>query len=244
MKRFILLTLGVILLLPFSQVHAQGDLRIITVTGNAEVRVVPDEVLLTVGVETWNAELPAAKTENDRRVSSILALAEKFGIKPEHVQTDYISIQPSYRDYERGIVEGYFVRKTIVFILKDITQFETLLTEVIQSGATHIHNIEFRTTELRKWRDEARALAIRAAKEKATALTSELGQELGKVHSIQENSVGWWSSYRWWGGTYSGAAAQNVVQNTGGGAPISEDGSFAPGQIVVSASVTVSFELP
>ena len=40
--------------------------RLITVTGDAEVRVVPDEVMLTLGVETWNKELNAAKQENDR----------------------------------------------------------------------------------------------------------------------------------------------------------------------------------
>ena len=35
--------------------------RLITVSGNAEVRVVPDEVILTLGVETWDRDLEAAK---------------------------------------------------------------------------------------------------------------------------------------------------------------------------------------
>jgi hypothetical protein len=35
--------------------------------------------------------------------------------------------------------------------------------------------------------------------------------------------------------------AQNVIQESGGGAP--EDGSLAPGQIRVNARVTVSFEM-
>ncbi|MGD9147624.1 MAG: hypothetical protein PVI80_18800, partial [Anaerolineae bacterium] len=32
---------------------ASGEPGLITVTGDAEVRVVPDEVILTLGIETW-----------------------------------------------------------------------------------------------------------------------------------------------------------------------------------------------
>ena len=39
--------------------------RLITVSGDAEVRVVPDEVILTLGVETWNKNMDRAKREND-----------------------------------------------------------------------------------------------------------------------------------------------------------------------------------
>ena len=51
--------------------------RMITVTGNAEVKVVPDEVILTFGVETSALDLSAAKTENDERTAKILAVAKK-----------------------------------------------------------------------------------------------------------------------------------------------------------------------
>ncbi|MEJ2211004.1 MAG: SIMPL domain-containing protein [Anaerolineae bacterium] len=34
--------------------------RTVTVTGEAEVRVVPDEVILTLGVETWDKDLGRA----------------------------------------------------------------------------------------------------------------------------------------------------------------------------------------
>jgi len=35
--------------------------RRVSVTGEAEVRVVPDEVILTLGVETWDKNLNLAK---------------------------------------------------------------------------------------------------------------------------------------------------------------------------------------
>ena len=45
------------------------ETRTITVTGDAEVRVVPDEVMLTLGVQTWDKNLDKAKRQNDEIVA-------------------------------------------------------------------------------------------------------------------------------------------------------------------------------
>ena len=114
---------------------------------------------------------------------------------------------------------------------------------MLQAGATYIHGVDFRTTELRKYRDQARALAIKAAREKAEALARELGQQVGAPLHINEEQSGWYSWYgSWWGGRYGNVATQNVVQNAGGQAWGGE-GTIAPGQISVTARVAVEFEL-
>ncbi len=219
----------------------------INVSGSADVKVVPDEVIITLGVETADAILLNAKISNDDRVKAILSLRDRYGLKPEQMQTDYISIEPRYVDYnDRRTVQTYVVRKTIVITLKDISRFEDLLTDSLAAGANYVNNIEFRTTELRKYRDQARELALKAAREKASAMAGILGKKVGEVTSISENSGYWWSSYRsFWGGY--GAQSQNVVQNAGGGSggagSASDDSAIAPGQITISASVQVTFEL-
>ena len=218
--------------------------RLITVTGDAEVRVAPDEVILTLGVETWDNDLGKAKSDNDQRVERILKLASKFKIEGRHVQTDHISIEPRYKDqWEHREFVGYFVRKNVVFTLRDTSKFEDLLSSAIEAGANYVHGVQFRTTELRKYRDEARALAIKAAKEKAEALVGELGQKVGKPHMIREDHGGWWSWYNnWWGSRWGrNSMAQNVVQSYSG--QPQSDSSIALGQINVNARVTVSFEL-
>jgi hypothetical protein len=219
----------------------------ITVSGDAEVRVVPDEVILTLGVETWDEQLEVAKLQNDGRVKTVLELAQSYGIESRHIQTDLISIEPRYHDnYEKDRLIGYFVRKTIVITLKDISKFEDLLTDILAADINYVHGIQFRTTELRQHRDQARALAIQAAREKATALAGELGQTIGRPTSIQEEHAGWWSWYgAWWGSRWDGYMAQNVVQEVGGNNFNSDagDSAIAPGQITVNARVTVTFEL-
>ena len=217
--------------------------RLITTTGEAEVLVIPDEVVLTLGVETSNKQLRLAKQENDAIVAKVLAAAEARGVAAKYLQTDQISIEPRYRDnYEQRDFVGYFVRKTIVITLKDISAFDAVLTDALEAGAGYVHGIQFRTTELRKHRDAARALAIRAAQEKAVALAQELGQEVGQPHDIREDQSQWWSWYNTgWGGGAS-MLMQNVIQE-GGGTPVGTEGTLAPGQISVTAKVTVSFEM-
>jgi len=224
---------------------ATGEPRLISVTGEAEVRVVPDEVILTLGVETWDKNLDLARRQNDQIVDRVLAVAGEFGIAPQHVQTDYVEIEPRYRNgyYEDRDFIGYFVHKTVVITVRDLAQFEGLLAAALDSGANYVHGIQFRTTELRKYRDEARALAIQAASEKATALANELGQGVGEPQQIEEVQSGWASGYNaWWGSRWSGGMSQNVIQEINAGS-LPAEGSLAPGQISVRAAVAVSFEL-
>ena len=242
-KSIILAALALIPILLLAGWIVNQDPRTITVTGDADVRVSPDEVIITLGIETWNKNLDEAKSENDERTRQVLALTDDFDIEPRHIQTEYLSIDPSYENWENRHIDGFYVRKTIVITLKNISKFEDLITGVLEHGVNHIHGIQFRTTELRKYKDEARALAIKAAEEKAIALAGELGQDVGKPRAISENQTGWWSWYgSWWGSYWSGSMAQNVIQEVGSNYSL-EEGTIAPGQITVNAKISATFEL-
>ncbi|MGD8777879.1 MAG: SIMPL domain-containing protein [Ignavibacteria bacterium] len=245
MKQNTKILFTIIFLIPFLLYAQERDKRQITVSGNAEVKVTPDEVILTLGVETQNKEINKAKAANDSIIKKIIAVALEQNIEKKFIQTDYLEIEPRYKDY-REIEDfiGYFVRKTIVLTIRDLSKFEDILSQVLEAGATHVHGIKFRTTELRKYRDQARSLAVKAAKEKAIVLAAELGQDVGDPYNIQENSSGWWSNYnRRWGSRWSGGLSQNVIQNVDSPDSFESDGSMALGQIKISATVTVSFEL-
>lgn len=174
----------------------------ITVNGNAEVRVAPNEVILTVGVETDSLDIARARSENDRRIKAISDAARARGVAAEHVKTDFLDIQPRYKDdYPRREFLGFFARRSLVITLRDVSKFEPLLSSVLTAGANYVHGIDFRTTELRKHRDAARALALIAAREKAGAMAGTLNVTLGAPVTIQEGYSGWWSPYTSWGGS-------------------------------------------
>jgi len=150
---------------------------------------------------------------------------------------------PDYPSYAIPRLKGYSVQKTIVVTLSDLSKFEDLLSGVLEAGANYVHNVEFRTTELRKHRDQARALAIQAAQERATALAGELGQGLGEPVTITEEQSLWRSWYGYgWGSRWGESMSQNVVVETGS-STLEEGATVAPSQITVNARVSVTFAL-
>ena len=217
--------------------------RLITVTGNAEIKTPPDEAVVNLGVETKDEELATAKQLNDKKVKAVLALAKKLDIDKKYFQTDYISIEPQYNAGNRGETTQYYVvRMNISVTLKNTDKLEALLSQALEAGANYIYGVEFRTTELRKFRDQARAQAVQAAKEKAEALAKELGQKRGRPNSVQEFGNNWLGGSSGMLGSRFGGMAQNVSQNTGGARSGGEE-AVSLGQISVSANVTVTFEL-
>lgn len=239
----IFLTIIVLILTTPGFAENQAE-RTITVTGEAEVKVVPDRVILLLGVETWDKSLPIAKMQNDQIVKKILRVTKDYQIDPKKTQTDFLRIEPRYHDnYDKSEFIGYFVRNAIVITIDNVNIFEDLLSKALTNGANYVLDIDFQTTELRKHRDEARKLAIRAAKEKAIDLAGELGQKIGKPYKIIENRCYWssWYDNNWGYGRRSGMS-QNVFQDFGGDSQTGE-GAVALGQISVKASVTVTFEL-
>jgi uncharacterized protein YggE len=79
----------------------------ISVSGDAEIKVVPNLVILSLGVEVHSKTLAIARED-----------------------------------------------------------MEATPAAAVDAGATHIHGVDFETTELRKYRDQARSLAVKAATEK------------------------------------------------------------------------------
>lgn len=237
-----IIAFALIAILPSIAFAANGqDQRLITVTGDADIFVEPDEVVITVGIETDNMDLKIAKKENDMSAKRVIGIAKKNGIPSKHIQTDYIHIEPRYKHrYDKREFLGYFVKKNIVITLRQIENFEKVLGDILLAGANYVHGIQFRTTQLRKYKDKARSLAIKAAKEKATMMAAEMGQKIGRPQMISESHSGW-MPYSSWGRRLKGFGAQNVTQEVVGGS--GSGSAFAPGQIKVNAKVSVSFKL-
>ncbi len=221
-----------------TSVFAQNsvDRPLITVTGQAEILVVPDEVAFNLRVVTMEKELPTAQAKNDQVVKALLALARKYQIPPAQVQTGHISLAQRFSDEEvtkePPAFLGYTVTKKVAIVLRDVTKAEDLLADIFQSGVTNIEDVEFRTTQLRKYKDQARAMAMKAAQEKAGALAREINQTIGKAYSIEEQ------------GQNYGASANNSNSIRFVSSSYSdEESTIALGQISVTARVVVSFEL-
>jgi uncharacterized protein len=230
--------------------------RTITITGEAEIKVVPDQVQISLTAEDRGPQLLAVKEKNDRAVAALVEYATKtLGIETRHVQTDFVSVEPTYRNcnYDDEMsgkcsplqITYYTVRKGIQICLKDLTKYEELITKALQLGVNRVDNIQFVTTELRKHRDKARELAAKAALEKAQALAGTLGMKVGKPITISSENYSayyWHSSYGGQRGS-SSYMAQNVMQQAPAGPSEGGSGDLAIGQISVSAQVHATYDM-
>jgi len=220
----------------------------ITVNGEAVVKVQPDQIIISFGIETWDKNIMVAKQENNEIMKKAAVVIKESGIPDKDIQTDHLSIEPRYdSNYEKKNFIGYFVRNNFVVTVAETDKVENLVTGVLQSGVNYIHSINFQTMEFKKYREQARELALNAAREKAEKMAGSLGQLIGNPIQISEGYGGsnWWyySSWNGWGsGSRSNYMSQNVMQNIGSGTgEISE--TIALGKISIKASVNVIFEL-
>ena len=219
---------------------ARADVRLITVNGDADVLVKPDEAVVRFSVQTKDKDLDDAVTQNDSRTARVLLAMKKLGVSARHIKTDHMNIWPEYHHYESK-VRAYRVRKGITVTVKDTDKLEKVLQEAIDAGANGIDGVQFRSTDLRKHKDKARLMAVQAAKEKAVDMAGALGQKIGRPRSISEQP----SNYNGWGGWwgyYGNVTAQNAVQNVGPAQGATGE-ITALGQIRINAKVMVAFEL-
>lgn len=217
----------------------EEKLRTVSTTGEAVIYVQPDEANITFGIETFDAQLDVAKATNDEAAARFLKAIKSLGVEDKSIQTSHIEVSIRYRDSNHPVsgIEGYYARRAYAITLKDLKLLEKLVDTGLKNGANQLTDLEYRSTELRKHRDEARKMAIKAAREKAVALANELGCGIGAPRSISEANIGYWQ----YGANFRGYAAQNAMQVNPG---VAEGGEAMPlGQIGINATVSVTFDL-
>jgi uncharacterized protein YggE len=258
---FILLATG----LPDTNAHAATELQMATaaptedspqscdparsihVTGTAVVNVVPDRALLQLGVQS-NGKTPRdVQARNAATIKDVIEALDRLGIEARDISTDWYVIEPLYEDYESLIIKGYRIHNIVSITMRDVDQTSDAIAAAFQAGANQVVDVEFYTSELRKYRDQAREMAMKAASEKAGALAQAAGAEMDCVLNISENSSSYFNGWNWWyGNNNQNLWTQNAVQNAvpSGGEPVpGEDSPVSPGQISVRAEVNVSFAL-
>jgi uncharacterized protein len=227
------------------QAQQYDDRPKISVTGEATVNIKPDKIIIRLGIETDDKDISTAKQKNNEILKKAVAVIRECGVPEKDIQTDHLSLEPRWRsEYPRRDFLGYFVRNGIAVTVGDAEKLDDMVTRLLQSGVDHIHGIDFQTVKLKECREQARELALKAAKEKAEKMAAVLGQSVGAPIQISENAnYGWysyWSSWSWWGGGRSSAMSQVQVDR---GDPGQVTDTLALGKLAIRASVNVTFEL-
>jgi uncharacterized protein YggE len=221
----------------------------IDVSGSAEIYAIPDEVQVSASIDSRGKTVMEASDQNDKLVQSVLEYLKKSGIEERHIRTEYLSLRPEFppstqsysptsfvpgtlppsvspqqADSLRPI--GYSAVRSFSIVIRDVAKFESVHKGMLQLGVNRIDGVQFRTSKLRKYRDDARLAAVKAAKEKATAMATELGVSLAGVKLIEERGG--------WHNAFSANNAQVAI-------PVDSENSSTGGEITIAANVRVVF---
>lgn len=202
----------------------------IAISGEGKVKVTPDIAIITLGVQNSGKEAKEVKIQNDVVIDKVLKYIKKFNIPASDYQTTQVSLNKNY-DYEKKKYT-YEANQTITITLKDLSKYDLLMMDVMETGINKIDGVEFKSSKIEQFETEARKKALLNAKKKAEDYLSVLpGQKLGKAILISDNS----STYYPRPVLYAKGAVMSEI------ADVRE--TLAVGEIEVISNVNVSFVL-
>lgn len=179
----------VLLVMTTSTIFAQEIKQVpqISVSGEGIIKVIPDEVKITVSIENTSKEASDAKKANDIVADKVLKLIKSKGIDLKDFQTQRMNLYQNY-DYNTK-KKNYVANQTISIHLKDLSKYDNLMMELVDTGINGIQGVEFMASKIKDLEKQARKNALLDAKSKAEDYVSVLtGQKLGKVLLISDNS--------------------------------------------------------
>ncbi len=215
----------------------------ISVSGKGEVVAISDIATLNINL---NKEGKTAKEAQDLlnvSITNTLKYLKDKKIADKDIKSEYGGLNPKY-SYEPQpacytypcptkdpVITGYTATQSIVIKVRVVDSASEIRTGLATIGVTDISGPTFSIDNEDKIKVDARALAIKDAREKAQVLADELGVKLGKVVSFSENI----------GGGYPIYAAKAMMADS---APSAQTAPVLPkGENKVASDVSITYEI-
>lgn len=206
--------------------------RTLSVSGSARVTAAPDLAYVSVGVHTENAEAAQAVADNNQQAQAIADALKALGVEEKDIQTMGFNIYPQDEWGPEGERTGtrYLVDNTVYVTVRDVERIGEILQTVVEAGANYIYGIQFDIADKTTLIAEARKQAVDNARAQAEELAVAAGVTLGDLQSI--------SYYN----NYPVFDSRSVSGYGGGGAAeVAASVPVSPGEITITADVSVSY---
>jgi uncharacterized protein YggE len=158
-------------------------------------------------------------------------------IPEEKIKMEGLQLQP-WREYNPKTRQydekGFEATRRVSVVLDDLEQLPTLVARVVQQGANRLQGINYELQDRESVRNDALREAAENARDKARLLAETLGARLGPVRMINEQSFSM-PPMRVRSAEMTAMAAKADAQP--------EPDAYAAGEMEVTASVQVSFDL-
>ena len=163
--------------------------RVISLTGQGQIRLAPDLAIVTAGVVTEAEAASGALAANAKAMQTVLEALKSAGIDEKDTQTSNFSVQPRYdysRDGKPPVLTGYAVSNNVTITVRKVDNLGRILDQLVSSGSNQIQGVQFSIEDPTAAQDEARRLAIADARRKAELYATASNVTLGNVLTISE----------------------------------------------------------
>jgi uncharacterized protein len=159
----------------------------ITVTGTGNVSGVPNQLSLSMGVQTSAGSVASALRQANAAVRAVTSTLGRTGVSASDIQTSGLSIYPNYSGSSR-LPTGYQVSEQLAVTLRQLSRAGSQISAAARAGgnATQIDGVSLNLSDTSALLATARAKAVTDAKAKAAAYARALGRQLGPVVSMSE----------------------------------------------------------
>jgi len=204
----------------------------ISVSGEGKKYAKPDVAILVLGVKDQGSDISKIVKNNTQKMNTIISEIKKMGIEEKDIQTTQYTISPDYNwtEKEGRVFKGYIVNQEITIKVRDFEKIGRILDKATSNGANEVRNIQFTIDDLEKFRIEARAQAIKQAKEKAMLIAQQSGLKIVKIINITEGYQPIPQPI------YRQGATKELYQS--GGVP-----EIQPGQMEITSTVTLTYRV-
>lgn len=165
--------------------------RTVSVSGEGIVRVQPDMAAVNFGVVTTADDPEEARRLNAEAAKAALNAVRALGVEARNIRLDMLRLQPNrvYDDDLRRYVEkGFEATRQVVVEVHDLEKLPTLIAEIVQQGANRVNQVSYELKDRDRVRNDALREAVTNAREKAQLIIETLGENLGEVVQVDEQS--------------------------------------------------------
>src|SRR3989344_4604528 len=217
--------------------------------GEGRVFAKPDIAAVSFSILTEATTSKKAQDDNSTRSTKVVDFLKNQGIEEKDIKTSGYNVYPQY-SYLRPCplddslnpnspiypclekiqqISGYQVNQSFEVKVRDLEKVSAILDGLVTAGANQVNNLGFQIDDMEKVKNEARELAIKNAKEKASTLKKQIGIRLAKIVNYNEG-----------GGypIYFRAEASMDKGGVGGGGP-----SVPAGENEIVVNVTITYQI-
>lgn len=175
----------------YAQVNQQAThtSRVITVTGNGQVKATPTSAQLQIEVQTQGNNVQVPQQENAIIMNQVIQSLVALGIPREQIQTTSYTITPLYQ-FEDGkqIFNGYEVINAVTVNVTNTDDLGLIIDTAIENGANRIASIQFNIDHTDAYYQQALRVALQNAqlKAKTIAETMHLPLQLLPIEIVEE----------------------------------------------------------